>query len=637
MRLLDDGNGFDVRLTKFHAIQGFMTGNASPLAGLNSAVLVLAALCVFALAYRYYGLFIASKVLRLDPSRRTPADRLADGVDYHKTNRFVLFGHHFAAIAGAGPLTGPVLAAQFGFLPGALWILVGAVIGGAVHDIVVLFASVRHQGESLANIARHEIGSAAGAVSSIAFLLILVLTIAGASISMTNAISDSPWGLLVVATTIPTAIVMGIIMKRPGSRSIVAASIVGASALFLAVAFGGILSQNPTLAGFLNLSKKQIAFMLPLYAFVASVLPVWLLLAPRDYLSTFLKVVTIAALSAGILLLQPRLQMPPVTQYFQGGGPVVPGSAFPFLFITIACGAISGFHATISSGTTPKMIASEKDILFVGYGAMLFEGVVAMMALIAASALVPADYFAINTSAEVYSRLGMHTVELPWLSSIVGEKLQSRPGGAVSLAVGMAYIFSKVPAMDRLMSYWYHFAIMFEAVFILTLIDAGTRAGRFLLQEMAGKAFPRFRDRNWKPGVAISGLAFTLMWGYLLWTGSISTIWPLFGVSNQLLAACALIIVSVMLVRLGRLRYVWITLLPGITMAVITLWAGYDNVFANYLPQKLYLLAFLCCFIMCLVVAIIVSAGLRMRTLLLADRKRQAPAAPLFELSSLDK
>jgi carbon starvation protein len=582
----------------------------------NSAVFVCVTLCVFAIAYRFYGLFIATKVLRVDPSRRVPSESMADGLDYHKTNRFVLFGHHFAAIAGAGPLTGPVLAAQFGFLPGALWILVGTVLAGAVHDLVVLFASVRHRAESLADIARSEIGRTAGTVASIAFLLILVLTIAGGSIAMTNAISESPWGMLVVATTIPAALIMGLIMRRPGSRPIVAASIVGVALLFLAVFFGHALCEVPQLAAFLSLNKKQISLLLPLYAFIASVLPVWLLLAPRDYLSTFLKIMTIAALAIGIIFLQPAFRMPPFTRFIHGGGPVVPGTAIPFIFITIACGAISGFHSTIASGTTPKMIASEKDILFVGYGAMLFEGIVAMMALIAACVLVPADYFAINSSPEVYSTLGMKPFDLPWLSDMVEERLQGRPGGAVSLAVGIAYVFSKIPAMDKLMSYWYHFAIMFEAVFILTLIDAGTRAGRFLLQEMLGKVFPRFGDRQWVPGMVMAGAVFSFMWGYLLYTGSIATIWPLFGICNQLLAACALIILSAMLIRLGRAKYIWITLIPGVAMTIITLWAGYVDITQHYLPKHLYLLAFLCAFIMLLIVIIIMAAGRRMWELL---------------------
>lgn len=593
-----------------------MTENKILSVVLTPAVFVFAALCVFALAYRFYGLFIARKVLRIDPSRSTPSVTMADGLDYHKTNRFVLFGHHFAAIAGAGPLTGPVLAAQFGFLPGALWILIGAVLGGAVHDMVVLFASIRHKGESLAVIARSEIGRTAGTVSSIAFLLILILTIAGASISMTNALAESPWGTLVVATTIPAAVIMGVIMRRPGSRAVVIASVIGVAMLFAAVFFGRFVTEFPALSSCFRLSGRQISLLLPVYAFVASVLPVWLLLAPRDYLSTFLKIVTIAALAVGILCLRPSFQMPAFSQFFHGGGPVVPGGAFPFLFITIACGAISGFHATIASGTTPKMIGSEGDIPFVGFGAMLFEGVVAMMALVAACVLVPADYFAINSSPEVYSTLGMRPFDLPWLSNVIEEQLQGRPGGSVSLAVGIAYIFSSIPAMDKLISYWYHFAIMFEAVFILTLIDAGTRAGRFLLQEMAGIFFPKFNDHNWLPGMTITGLIFTFMWGYLLCTGSIATIWPLFGISNQLLAACALIIVSTMLVRLGRARYVLITLVPGIAMAVITVWAGYINITVNYLPKHLYLLALLCAVIMVLILVIMVSAAMRMKHLL---------------------
>ena len=586
------------------------------LTGLNSAVLVFVALCVFALAYRYYGLFIASRVLKVDPSRRVPSESMADGIDYHKTNRYVLFGHHFAAIAGAGPLMGPVLAAQFGFLPGALWILIGAVLAGSVHDIVVLFASVRHRGESLAVIARNEIGRTAGSVASIAFILILILTIAGASIAMTNALSESPWGMFVVATTIPAAIIMGLIMRNTGNRGIVIASIVGVTILFSAVFLGNNVTDIPIFASMFSLTKKQISLALPIYAFAASVLPVWLLLAPRDYLSTFLKIVTIFALAVGILFLQPRLQMPPITSFVHGGGPVVPGSVFPFIFITIACGAISGFHATIASGTTPKMLGSEKDILFVGYGAMLFEGLVAMMALIAACVLVPSDYFAINSSASEYAVLGMKPFDLPWLSNLLEEKLQGRPGGAVSLAVGMSYVFSKIPAMDKFLSYWYHFAIMFEAVFILTLIDAGTRAGRFLLQEIIGKFVPKFNDHHWIPGIVITGTVFTFSWGYLLYTGSIATIWPLFGISNQLLAACALIIVSTMLIRLDRLKYIGITLIPGIAMAVITLWSGYLNITVNYLPKGLYMLAGLCGLIMLLIIIIMASAALKIRALL---------------------
>ena len=406
--------------------------------GLNSAVLILAALCIFAVAYRLYGLFIATRVLRLDPQRQVPSNTMTDGMDYTPTNRNVLFGHHFAAIAGAGPLMGPVLAAQFGYLPGALWILIGAVLAGSVHDLVVLFASVRHRGESLAVIARSEIGTIAGRVASVAFLLILILTIAGASIAMTNALAHSPWGTFVVASTIPAALLMGLIIRRLPSHGVLVASLVGAGLLLLAVIFGNRFQTSPELRELFSLSRTQIALLLPCYACLASILPVWLLLAPRDYLSTFLKVLTIAGLVAGILVLQPELRMPPLTGFIHGGGPVVPGAVMPFIFITIACGALSGFHATIASGTTPKMIANEGDILFVGYGAMLFEGVVAMMALIAASVLVPADYFAINAPAAAYQKLGMTPVDLPWLSEMIGEDLHHRPGGAVSLAVGMS-------------------------------------------------------------------------------------------------------------------------------------------------------------------------------------------------------
>jgi len=586
------------------------------LIGLNSAVLVVATLCIFAVAYRFYGLFIASRVLKVDPASRVPAESMADGIDYIRTNRYVLFGHHFAAIAGAGPLMGPVLAAQFGFLPGALWILIGAVLAGAVHDVVVLFASVRHRGESLAAIAGSEIGRVAGKVSSVAFLLILILTIAGASISMINALAESPWGTLVVAMTIPAALVMGFLMKKAKGRGVFLASLVGVAILCAAVILGGRINEYPVLATTFTLSRKQIAIALTLYAFVASVLPVRLLLAPRDYLSTFLKAATILALVTGILFLQPELRMPPLTGFFHGGGPVVPGSVFPFIFITIACGAISGFHATIASGTTPKMISGEGEILFVGYGAMLFEGLVAMMALIAACVLVPADYFAINSPPHAYAALGMKPVDLPWLSAMIRENLQGRPGGAVSLAVGMSYVFSKIPGMDRLISYWYHFAIMFEAVFILTLIDAGTRAGRFLLQEMIGTVIRRFNDHHWIPGAVMTGAGFTFMWGYLLYTGSIATIWPLFGISNQLLASCALIIVTTMLIRMNRKEYVWVTLVPGVILAAITLWAGYLNITVNYMPRGLYLLTALSALIMTLIMIIMAAAVARWRELL---------------------
>ena len=576
------------------------------LAGLNAVTLIFVALCVFAIGYRFYGVFMADKVLKLDKERPMPSVTQADGIDYVKTNKYVLFGHHFAAIAAAGPLLGPVLAAQFGFLPGALWILIGAVIAGAVHDMVVLFASVRHRGQSLAKIAESEVGKTGGVVASFAFLFILILTLAGLSIAVVNALFDSVWGTFVVASTIPIAILMGIWMHKVRPGDVLWASIIGVVLLAASIIIGPHIAANPTLAGWLTLSKKELAVAIPIYALIASVLPVWFLLAPRDYLSTYLKIATILALAVGICVVRPTLLMPPITQFIHGGGPVIPGSVFPFVFITIACGAISGFHAIIASGTTPKMIGNEREVLFVGYGAMLTEGFVAIMALIAACVLVPADYLAINSAPAAFAKLGIDTVNLPWLAAEVGEKIQGRPGGAVSLAVGMAYVFSSIPFLEHLMAYWYHFAIMFEAVFILTAVDAGTRVGRFLLQEMFGKIIPKFGETRWIPGILITGVIFTSCWGYLVYTGDISTIWPLFGMSNQLLASSGLIIVTTMLIRLERTRYAWTTAVPGIFMAFVTVYAGYLNITENYLPKSNYVLAVLSIIIMVLMIIVFI-------------------------------
>ena len=463
---------------------------------MNALTLVFVTLCVFALAYRYYGIFLATKVLNLDPERTPPAIALADGHDYHKTNRFILFGHHFAAIAAAGPLLGPVLAAQFGWLPGTLWIIIGCVMGGAVHDMVVLFASVRYKGKSLAHIAENEIGRRAGTVASFAILFILILTLAGLSIGVVNALFNSPWGTFTVLATIPIALLMGVYLYILRKGDVVGASVIGVGLLFLALLAGPHIAANPTWARLLTLSRNQLALIIPLYGFAASALPVWLLLCPRDYLSTYLKLGVIVMLVGGIAYVHPTLQMASLTPFIHGGGPVIPGSVFPFIFITIACGALSGFHAIIGTGTTPKMIASEKDILFVGYGAMLAEGVVAIMALIAACVLVPSDYFAINAMPKAYAALQMTPVHLGALGQAVGEQLQGRPGGAVSLAVGMSYIFSAIPFMKTLAAYWYHFAIMFEAVFILTAVDTGTRVGRYMLQEMLGKVWPRLEEKK---------------------------------------------------------------------------------------------------------------------------------------------
>jgi carbon starvation protein len=575
---------------------------------MNALTLVFVAMCVFAIAYRFYGLFIAKHYLQLKPDRPTPAVTLADGHDYHKTNKYVLFGHHFAAIAAAGPLLGPVLAAQFGYLPGALWIIVGCVVAGAVHDMVVLFASVRHKGKSLSLIAEHEIGKRAGVVASFAILFILILTLAGLSIAVVNALFESAWGTFTVACTIPIALLMGLWLYKIRPGDVAGASALGVILLFLALLAGPYVAANPTLAAMFTFKKDAIAIMIMTYGFVASVLPVWMLLCPRDYLSTYLKLGTIAMLVIGIFWVHPQLEMAAITPFVNGGGPVIPGKVFPFLFITIACGAISGFHAIIGTGTTPKMIDSERSIPFIGYGAMLTEGLVAIMALIAACVLVPSDYFAINAAPKAFAALKMTPVHLPELARQVGETLQGRPGGAVSLAVGMAYIFSSIPFMKTLTSYWYHFAIMFEAVFILTAVDTGTRVGRYMLQELVGKAIPQFDQKKWMPGILICSAAFTGSWGYLVYTGDIRTIWPLFGMSNQLLATCALIVSTTMLIRMGRAKYAWITAVPALFMIPVVMTAGYLNVMNNFLPAKDWLKVTLSITLMILMTVVFIEA-----------------------------
>jgi carbon starvation protein len=580
--------------------------------GMNALTLVFAAVCVFAIAYRFYGLFLANKVLKLDGHRVTPAIKYADGRDYVATNKNVLFGHHFAAIAAAGPLVGPVLAAQFGFLPGALWILVGCVLGGGVHDLVILFASMRHKGESLATIARKEIGPVVGAISGFTILFIMVLTLAGLSLACVGAMHNAPWSLFTVAITIPIAILMGVIMKKR-THSVTLASVVGGVLLVTGIIFGNRLMQPDILGNWFNLDIKSISVAIPVYGFFASVLPVWLLLVPRDYLSTYLKIGTILMLALGIVFVHPAMQMPALTDFIHGGGPIINGPVFPFIFITIACGAISGFHSVVATGTTPKMIENERQILFVGYGAMLVEGFVAIMALIAACTLMPGDYFAINTPASAWPDfLAAHPsyapVDLNYFSEHIGIDLHGRTGGAVSLAVGMAHIFNNIPYMDKLMAYWYNFAIMFEAVFILTAIDAGTRIGRFLLQEMVGRVVPKFNDKNWIPGIILASSAFTFAWGYLVYTGNISSIWPLFGMSNQLLSVCALVISTTVLLRMNRGIYCLCTAIPCICMAIITFWAGYIQVTAIYIPKGQYLLATLATLAMALVVSVCIGA-----------------------------
>jgi carbon starvation protein len=579
---------------------------------MNALTLLFASLCIFAISYRLYGVFIASKLLRVNSKNITPAYKYTDGRDYVPTDEKVLFGHHFAAIAAAGPLVGPVLAAQFGFLPGALWILFGCVFGGAVHDLIVLFASVRHKGESLATIASREIGKTTGTVAGFAVLFILLLTLAGLSLACVSAMHNAPWSLFIVVSTMPIAILMGLIMRRGGS-SIVLASIVGVLLLVTAIVSGHYLMRPDVFGAYFTWDIKAISVAIAVYGFFASVLPVWLLLVPRDYLSTYLKIGTILILAVGIVLIRPDILMPALTSFTAGGGPVIGGPVVPFIFITIACGAMSGFHAIISTGTTPKMIENEKQLLFVGYGAMITEGFVAMMALIAACALVPGDYFAINTPKVAYDAFiaanpGYAPVDMDFFIQHIGVDLYGRTGGAVSLAVGMAHIFSKIPLMDELMAYWYNFAVMFEAVFILTAVDAGTRVGRFFLQEMLGRVIPRFNDKNWNVGIVISSFLFTFAWGYLVYTGNIANIWPLFGMSNQLLAGCALIVGSTMLIRMNRGKLVLIGIIPALFIAVITMWAGYIQIFHTYLPNGQYLLASLGLIIMVLMVIVFISA-----------------------------
>ena len=579
--------------------------------GINALTLIFVALLIFAIAYRFYGVFMAHKVLRLNANNVTPAVEFADGKDYVATNRNVLFGHHFAAIAAAGPLVGPVLAAQFGYLPGTLWILIGCVLTGGVHDMVVLFASIRHKGESLATIASKEIGKGTGIIAGFAVLFILILTLAGLSLACISAMHEASWSLFTVIATMPIAIIMGLIM-RYRKDSVTLASIIGGILLIGSIVGGHELMQIAAVSQLFNWKVETISIAITVYGFLASVLPVWLLLVPRDYLSTYLKIGTILILAIGIFFVRPTIEMPALTSFIHGGGPVIGGPVLPFIFIVIACGAISGFHAVIATGTTPKMLANEKEILFVGYGAMLVEGFVALMALIAACTLVPGDYFAINTPKELYeSFIAQHphlqAVDLAYFSEKIGVDLQGRTGGAVSLAVGMAHIFNKIPFMDDVMAYWYNFAIMFEAVFILTAIDAGTRVGRFFLQEMLGTVIPKFNDKNWLPGIIISSLIFTFSWGYLVYTGNVSSIWPLFGISNQLLAACGLIVCTTMLIRIDRGKYALCAAIPGIFMAIITFWAGYEQIRYIYLPKEQYLLASLALLAMLMMLIVFVS------------------------------
>jgi carbon starvation protein len=532
---------------------------------------LVAVLCVFALGYRFYSAFLAARVLALDDARATPAHTQADGQNYLASPKIVVFGHHFAAIAGAGPLIGPTLAAQFGFAPGLVWIVLGAVIAGCVHDFTVLVASVRHKGRSLPDIAMKEIGPFAGRVTVLAVLFILLVTLAGLGIVVVNALAASPWGVFTISMTAPIAVMMGFWMfrSRPGKVRVTGPSIAGVVLLFAAVTAGHAVANSP-MAAWLTFTPHQITIILMVYGVIASSLPVWLLLEPRDYLATYVKLGTIVLLCAGIFIVHPQVQFPAMSQYVRGGGPIIRGQLFPFLFVTIACGAVSGFHSLIASGTTPKMLDREPDARFVGYGAMAAESLVAVMALIAACSLAPGDYFAINVPPAAFAKLGLSTVDLQQLSAEVGENLAGRTGGGVSLAIGMAHIFRGLPGMNKLVSYWYHYAVMFEALFILTTVDAGTRTARYLLQELLGKVAAPFANPKWVPGIVLSTAVIVGSWGYLIYTGSISTIWPLFGTGNQLLATIALAIGTTYLVNNGKLRYAWTTAVPMVFVGITT-------------------------------------------------------------------
>jgi len=553
---------------------------------MRALYVILPILGILTIAYRYYSAFIAARVMCLDDSRPTPAHVRPDGQNFHVTSRWVLFGHHFAAIAGAGPLIGPVLAAQFGYAPGLIWLVGGVCLAGAVHDMIILWASTRRGGCSLADIARSEIGPVAGGTAALAILFIVVIALAGLGLAVVNALEHSAWGTFTIGMSIPLALFIGIYMHRlrPGRTG--EATVIGVTLLILAVVLGKPLAAS-SFAHYFIFTRTELVLLMAGYGFIASVLPVWLLLAPRDYLSSYMKIGTIALLVLGVVIVNPVLEMPAFSSYIGGGGPVVPGPLFPFAFITIACGAISGFHALISSGTTPKMIDKESDIRVIGYGAMLMEGLVGIMSIIAASAMFPGDYFAINTPPHVFQTLGLSVTNLPVLEAAVGEVVAGRTGGAVSLAIGMAQIFAGLPGMQHLLDYWYHFAIMFEALFILTTIDAGTRVARFLVGEFLGRAYAPFARHDWMPGAMTSTFLVVAAWAYFIWAGSISTIWPMFGIANQLLASVALAVGTTVIINAGRARYAWVTILPLSFVSVTTLTAGAMSVRDSFYPMAI--------------------------------------------------
>jgi carbon starvation protein len=567
---------------------------------LNAVWFVVAALCTYLVAYRFYSKFIAAKVLALDDTRATPAEHLEDGHDFVPTSKWVLIGHHFAAIAGPGPLVGPTLAAQFGYLPGTLWLIVGAALGGCVQDFIILFCSIRRDGKSLGQMAREEVSKRGGMIALLAVLAIMIILLAVVALVIVKALKESPWGTFTLAMTIPIALLMGVYLRyvRPGR--VLEASLGGVALVMLAVVSGQWVNASPAWSSAFTFSGPALAIAIIVYGYAASALPVWLLLAPRDYLSAFIKVGAIAALAIGVIFVRPTLEMPALTRFVDGNGPVFAGKIFPFCFITIACGAISGFHALISSGTTPKMILRESHARMIGYGAMLMESFVGVMAMVAACALQPGVYFAINSPAGIVGKtadaaaatirgwgFALDPQTMSALAQRVGEHtLLDRTGGAPSLAVGMAQIFSGTIGGERLLSIWYHFAIMFEALFILTVLDAGTRVGRFMVQELGGHVWKPLGKSGSTAGILATSALMVGAWGYFLWQGvqdplgGINSLWPLFGIANQLLAAVALVVATTILLKMGRARWIWVTLAPMVWLVAITSTASYHKIFS---------------------------------------------------------